>query len=136
MFTKGVIYYFRYKIFIFFDNIPNEDEWINNLSKKNINLVFCIKTINTDDMDECKKLLSPGYEEKVINSVRVRFANIYYNSKTNEICHRPRALLYKIDDNFMKQFTYAKKPSVICDYSQLLSNYIITEILNIDLYEI
>ncbi|MDC7243331.1 MAG: hypothetical protein PQJ44_05210 [Sphaerochaetaceae bacterium] len=134
MFSKGVIYYFDYNIFVFWDENSYNVEWKTELSRKKVNIIYHIKSISVNASDELyKSLLEPGYTEEKIDSCLVRHATIYYNEKTNEIIHRPRVILLKFEDYIMRKFKYAKDPSVIVDFSIDLSNYVLGEILKIDL---
>lgn len=134
MLTKGAAYYFDFNILVFFENVPEENELKKILDHKIVNLVFCIKPIDMDkNEEEYHSLLEPGYLEKEIDSQIVRFATIYFNKKTNEIIHRPRAFMYNLKDHFMSKFDYAKEPSVIVDYSLDVSNYLLAVMLEIDL---
>ena len=134
MFSKGVIYYFDYNIFVFWDENPRNVEWKTELSRKKVNIIYHIKSISVNASDKLyKSLLEPGYVEEKIDSFIVRHATIYYNEKTNEIIHRPRVILLQLEDYIMRKFKYAKAPSVIVDFSIDLSNYVLGEMLKIDL---
>lgn len=133
-YPKRVVIEFKYRLFVFFDKIDYSVLSSKNLSSKGINIVYCIKDIDINkDEEKYTELLEPGYTEKSIEGIIVRFGNIYFNKKTNEVIHRPRVVLYNLNDKFLKKFKYATKPSVIVDHSLVLSNYILTDLLKLDL---
>lgn len=133
MFTKGVVYYFDYNFIVFFDEIPSDKELAALLKKKYINLVFCLKTIEQKSVDvmTCDALVESGYNEKMIDTIIVRFANIYFEKNSNQIIHRPRVVLLQPEDHFLKRLKYTERSSVVVDYSLDVSNFLITKILRI-----
>lgn len=133
-FAKAVFRYLDYNLMVFFDKLPDNATTKPLLDKKRINLVYCIKAIDEEDIDNSKinSLLEPGYKEIVIDTLIVRFAYIYYNKSTEQLIHRPRVVLLYPQDHFMKKFKYAKEPSVVVDYSMDISYYLLTKILQLD----
>ena len=134
MFTKGAIYYFDYNIIVFLRDTPDRILLPDLIDPKRINLVFCLKAIESAQLDDSviRSYIAPGYTEEIIDSQIVRFAEIHYDKTTSQVLHRPRVVLLYPGDPFMSKHRYVREPSVVVDYSTDVSNLILSKVLRLD----